>query len=145
MVYVTNLNWTTQLKNLEKEGETFQYHFGCQNNRNNCAKFQHKEKTKIIEIFSTFMNSETNRCWQKDVANSACCCSAELELQCKCISRSLNHLSCSHTAASAVSLHPWCSFTTFTSTTGLTSASCTMLTVRMNYSHFFCKNIPTLP
>lgn len=33
-----------QLKNLEKEGETFQHHFGCQHNRNNRAKFQHKKK-----------------------------------------------------------------------------------------------------
>lgn len=41
---LTNLNRTTQLKNLEKEGETFQHNFGCQNNRNNCAKFQHKKK-----------------------------------------------------------------------------------------------------
>lgn len=144
MVYVTNLNWTTQLKNLEKEGETFQHHFGCQNNRNNCAKFQRKEK-KINEICSTFMNSETNRCWQEDVANSSCCCSAEPELlQCKCISRSLSHRSRSHRAASAESLHPLCSFATFTSTTGLTSASRTMLTVRINFSHFFCKNIPVL-
>lgn len=92
----------------KKKGETFQHRFGCQNNRNNPEKSEHKEK-KFNEICSTFMDSKTNRCWQKDVANSSCCCSAEPNLQrCERISCSLCHPPCSRFQPLTQSSHCLC-------------------------------------